>query len=117
MQFTQIDRLGSGQAVFAWESHEQLVLAQHGRRDTVGRRQTGRVVADDGQVQRPAPEVVGLASRKNFGRLEHTFLPRKAADVQEKHNGLRVATYLGAIACLATGASCCWSSWTGCCSG
>lgn len=62
----------------------------------------------------PPPEVAGLASRENFGLLDHTFLPRKEADVQEKRSGLFIAAFLTAIACLTTGASCCGSSWTGC---
>ncbi|MFF5184992.1 DUF6585 family protein [Streptomyces sp. NPDC000345] len=55
-----------------------------------------------------SPEVAELASRKNLGRLEHTFLPRKEVDVQEKRSGLLIAAYLAAIACLATGGILLW---------
>jgi hypothetical protein len=51
----------------------------------------------------PSPEVARLASRENFGRLEHTFPPRKEVDVQEKYRGLFIAGSLAAVACLATG--------------
>ena len=57
----------------------------------------------------PSPEVAELASRKNFGRLEHTFLPRKDVDVQEKRSGLFIAAYLAAIACLAIGGVLLWA--------
>ncbi|GAA3790546.1 DUF6585 family protein [Streptomyces phyllanthi] len=62
----------------------------------------------------PSPEVVQLASRKNFGRLEHTFLPRKEVNVQEKHRGLFIAASLAAIACLTTGGILLWAfvHWT-----
>ncbi|MGW3151809.1 hypothetical protein ACWDG1_45880 [Streptomyces sp. NPDC001177] len=56
----------------------------------------------------PSPEVARLASRKNFGRLERTYLPRKEVDVQEKHSGLFIAASLAAIACLATGGILWW---------
>ncbi|SHI24901.1 hypothetical protein [Streptomyces sp. 3214.6] len=56
----------------------------------------------------PPPEVAGLASRENFGLLEHTFLPRKEVDVQAKRSGLFIAAFLTAIACLATGGSLLW---------
>jgi hypothetical protein len=51
----------------------------------------------------PSPEVAQLASRRGFGRLEHTFLPRKEVNVQEKHRGLFIAASLTGIAGLATG--------------
>jgi len=56
----------------------------------------------------PSPEVAELASRENLGRLEHTFLPRKEVDVQEKRSGLFIAAYLAAIACLVTGGILLW---------
>ncbi|MFI9566116.1 DUF6585 family protein [Streptomyces rishiriensis] len=56
----------------------------------------------------PPPEVARLASRENFGLLEHTFLPRKEVDVQEKRGGLSIAAFLTAIAWLATGGILLW---------
>jgi hypothetical protein len=56
----------------------------------------------------PSPEVARLASREDFGLLEHTFLPRKEFDVQEKRSGLFIAAFLTAIACLATGGILLW---------
>lgn len=51
----------------------------------------------------PSPEVTQLASRRGFGRLEHTFLPRKEVNVRENHRGLFIAACLTGVAGLATG--------------
>ena len=56
----------------------------------------------------PSSEVARLASRKGFGRLEHTFLPRKELNVQEKYRGLFIAASVTGIACLATGGVLLW---------
>ncbi|MGW2619364.1 DUF6585 family protein [Streptomyces sp. NPDC001500] len=61
----------------------------------------------------PSPEVAQLASRRGFGRLEHTFLPGKEVNVQEKYRGLFIAASLTGIAGLATGGILLWvhTSW------
>lgn len=51
----------------------------------------------------PSSELAQLASRRGFGRLEHTFLPRKEVNVQEKCRGLFIAASPTGIAGLATG--------------
>ncbi|MDQ0771681.1 hypothetical protein QF026_000147 [Streptomyces aurantiacus] len=56
----------------------------------------------------PSPEVTQLASRRGFGRLEHTFLPSKEVNVQEKYRGLFIAASLTGIAGLATGGILLW---------
>lgn len=64
----------------------------------------------------PSPEVAQLASRRGFGRLDHTFLPRKEVNVQEKYRRLFLAASLAGIASLATGGILLWvhfSWWVG----
>ncbi len=56
----------------------------------------------------PSSEVARLASRKGFGRLEHTFTPRREVNVQEKYRGLFIAASVTGIACLATGGVLLW---------
>lgn len=51
----------------------------------------------------PSPEAAQLASRRGFGRLEHTFLPTKEVNVQEKYRGLFIAACLTGVAGLAAG--------------
>lgn len=61
----------------------------------------------------PSPEVAQLASRRGFGRLEHTFLPRKDVNVRERYRGLFIAGSVTGIAGLATGGILLWvyTSW------
>jgi hypothetical protein len=56
----------------------------------------------------PSPEVARLALRNGFGRLEHTFLPRKEVNVKEEHRRLFMAASVIGIACLATGGVLLW---------
>ncbi|KUO07927.1 hypothetical protein AQJ58_33800 [Streptomyces sp. DSM 15324] len=72
MQFPQVDRRGSGQAMLARESHEQLVLAQQG--------------------------VHGSSSTR---RTEHAFPPTKRADVQERQARPRLPKVRFCIFCYA----------------
>lgn len=61
--------------MLAVEGDEQLVLQQRGRRDAVGRRQTGRIVADHGEVELPLREALHQRGAAAFDRDDRDVRP------------------------------------------
>ncbi|MEV7833330.1 DUF6585 family protein [Streptomyces subrutilus] len=60
----------------------------------------------------PSPEAADLAARKGFGRLEHTFLPRKELDVRDGRRGLFMAGAIAGTAALGAGGVLLWTSYS-----